>query len=153
MKFLSALLLLLSFSTAATAQTSLDQQIELVRQSANTDRKVILMGNVDFTADESAEFWPAWNKYRAATAANNDRLLSVIKDFAENYDNMTDQKASQILTDSFSVKMQGIVILQNFSQQINKFMPTQKVMRIVQIESKLNAAIDLQLAAEIPLVK
>jgi len=153
MKFLSVFLLLVSISSSASAQTALDQQIELTRQSAHTDRKIILMGNVDFTSDESAEFWPAWNQYRAEIAANNDRLLSAIKDFAENYENMTDLKASQLLTDSFSINMQEVAIKQKFANNINRFMPAKKVMRIIQVENKLDAAIDMQLAAEIPLVK
>ena len=65
MKLLSVLVLILSFSTVASAQTALDEQIALARQSAHTDRKVILMGNVNFTSSESAEFWPAWKQYRA----------------------------------------------------------------------------------------
>jgi hypothetical protein len=153
MKFLFSLLLLASISTAASAQTALDEQIELVRQSAHTDRKIILMGNMTFTSDESANFWPAWNEYRAAMSANGDRTLALIKDFAENYESMTDQKANELLTDHFSIEMQNVVVKQKFSQEINKFLPAQKVMRIIQIENKLDAAIDLQLASEIPLTK
>ena len=153
MKFLFSLFLLVSISTAASAQTALDEQIALVRQSAHTDRKIILMGNMNFTSDESANFWPAWNEYRAAMAANGDRTLALIKNFAENYETMTDQKANEILTDHFSIEMQNVVVKQKFSQEINKFLPAQKVMRIIQIENKLDAAIDLQLAAEIPLAK
>ena len=150
---IAALLLLLSFSSLASAQTPIDEQIALVRQSAHTDRKVAIMGNVHFTADESAQFWPAWDAYRAAAMANGDRLLALIKDFAANYDEMTDQKATELLTDSFSIRMQDVVIKQNFAKKINGFMPAQKVMRIIQIENKLDAAIDMKLAAEIPLAK
>jgi hypothetical protein len=153
MKFLFSLILLLSVSVTASAQTALDEQIALVRQSANTDRKIILMGNMTFMADESAEFWPAWKQYRLAMAANGDRTLALIKDFAANYENMTDQKANEIMTDHFSIEMQNLVIKQQFSQEISKFMPARKVMRVMQIENKLDAAIDLQLASEIPLTK
>lgn len=153
MKFLSALALLLSLSGPASAQTAMDEQIALARQSAHTDRQVLIMGNVHFTADESAQFWPAWKEYRAAMEANGDRLLGLIKDFAANYEEMNDQKASELMADSFSIQMQDIVIKKNFAKKITVFMPAQKVMRIIQIENKLDAAIDMQLAAEIPLVK
>ena len=153
MKFLSALILFLSLSTTASAQTALDEQIALVRQSAHTDRKVILMGNMTFTADESAAFWPKWNEYRAAVAANGDRTLALIKDFAANFESITDQKASELMTDSFSIQMQDLVIKQNFAKELDTIMPTKKVMRVIQIENKLDAAIDLQLASEIPLAK
>jgi len=153
MKFLSVLILFLSLSTTASAQTALDEQIALVRQSVHTDRKVILMGNMTFTADESAAFWPKWNEYRAAVAANGDRRLAQIKDFAANYEQMTDQKAQEIMTDYFSIQMQDLVVKQNFAKELNKIMPAVKVMRVLQIENKLDAAIDLQLASEIPLAK
>ena len=153
MKFLSALALLLAFATTAGAQTALDQQIELVRQTANTDRKAILMGNMEFNDSESAEFWPTWKKYRAAISANGDRTLALIRNFAENYEAMTDQKANELLTDSFSIQMQNLVIKQQFAQEIDKFLPAQKVMRVIQIENKLDAAIQMQLSAEIPLTK
>jgi hypothetical protein len=153
MKYFYALVLLLSFSTTASAQTALDEQIALARQSAHTDRKIILMGNMTFTADESAGFWPAWNAYRAAAQANGDRRLALIKNFAEHYEGMTDQKANEIMSDHFSISMQDVVIKQNFAKKINEFMPAQKVMRVIQIENKLDAAIDMKLAAEIPLTK
>ena len=153
MKLIFSLILLVSFSTAVSAQTALDEQIALTRQSAHTDRKIIIMGNMTFTADESAQFWPAWNEYRAAMAANGDRTLALIKDFAANFETMTDQKADEIMTDHFSIEMQNVVIKQKFAQEIDKFMPAQKVMRVIQIENKLDAAIDLQLASEIPLTQ
>jgi hypothetical protein len=153
MKFLSVLLLLLSASTSALAQTALDDQIALARQSAHTDRQVLIMGNVNFSSDESAEFWPAWKQYRAAMSANGDRTINLIKNFADHYESMTDQKANELLVDSFSIKMQDVVIKQNFAKDINKFLPTTKVMRIIQIENKLDAAMQMKLAAEIPLAQ
>jgi hypothetical protein len=153
MKFLSALILALSFSTVASAQTAMEEQIALARQSAHTDRQVLIMGNIHFTADESAEFWPAWKQYRAAMAANADRMLALITDFAGHYEEMTDLKANELLVDSFSIKMQDLVIKQQFAKDINKFMPAKKVMRVIQIENKLDAALQMKLASEIPLVK
>jgi len=153
MKFLSAIALLLSLSATVSAQSPMDEQIALARQSAHTDRQVLIMGNMHFTSDESAQFWPAWKQYRAAMAANNDRLLALIKDFAEHYEEMDDLKARALLTDHFSVDMQDVVIKKNFAKEIAKFMPEKKVLRVIQIENKLDAALKMKLAAEIPLVK
>lgn len=153
MKFLASFALLLMFSTSVNAQSILDQQIELTRKAANTDRQAIIMGNVNFNSEESAQFWPAWKQYRAAISANGDRTLALIKNFADNYEQMSDLKASELLTDGFSIQMQNLVIKQQFAKEIDKFLPTQKVMRIIQIENKLDAAIQMKLAAEIPLTK
>lgn len=153
MKILSILALLLSFSSAVSAQTPMDEQIELARQTAQADRQAILMGNMEFNADESAEFWRAWKEYRAAMKANGDRMLNLIKNFAVNYENMTDMKANELMTDYFSIKMQDLVIKQQFAKKIDVFLPARKVMRVIQIENKLDAAIEMQLASEIPLTR
>ncbi len=53
MKYLFSLILLVSFTTAIPAQTTteeqnlLEEQIALIRQSAHTDRKIIIMGNYE----------------------------------------------------------------------------------------------------------
>jgi len=153
MKLISALVLLLTFSTTASAQTAMEEQIALARQSAHTDRQVLIMGNMHFTSEESAQFWPAWKEYRAAISANTDRTLALIADFAEHYNEMTDQKADNLMTDSFSIKMQDLVIKQKFANNIKKFMPAKKAMRVIQIENKLDAALQMKLASEIPLTK
>ena len=153
MKILFILALLLSFSNAVFAQTPMDEQIELARQTAQADRQAILMGNMEFNADEGAEFWRAWKEYRAAVTANGDRMLYLIKNFAANYENMTDMKANELMTDYFSIKMQDLVIKQQFANKIDVFLPARKVMRVIQIENKLDAAIEMQLASEIPLTQ
>ena len=153
MRILSILALLLTFTATAFAQTAMDEQIALARQSANADRQAILMGNMQFNADEAAEFWPAWKAYRAAVKANGDRLLNLIRDFGTNYESMTDLKANELMTDYFSIRMQDLVIKQQFAKKIDVFLPAQKVMRVIQIENKLDAAIQMQLASEIPLTQ
>lgn len=153
MKYLTLFLLLVTLASPAVAQTALDDQIALARQSAQTDRKVILLANMNFTSEESELFWPKWEEYRAAAVANGDRKLALIKEFAENYENMNNQVADEVMTDYFSIKMQEIVILQSFAKELTHFMPATKAMRVIQIETKLDAAITMQLASEIPLAK
>jgi len=153
MKPIFTLLLCVLLSSTASAQTALDEQIALARQSAQTDRQVLIMGNVHFTSEESADFWPVWKQYRASMMANGDRMMALIANFAEHYEEMSDMKAKEIMMDSFSIKMQDLAIKQKFAMNISKIMPAKKAMRIIQIENKLDAAVDMKLAAEIPLAK
>ena len=153
MKFLTTLVLLLMSSTTVFAQTTMDQQIELARQASNLDRQALLLGNMQFTTEESDLFWPAWREYRLAMRSNGDRMVALIKGFAANYEDMDNLIAGDMMTDYFSIKMQDLVIKQQFAQKINAFLPAKKVMRITQIENKLDAAIQMQMAAQTPLVK
>jgi hypothetical protein len=153
MKSLIIFVSLLALSTIAVAQTPLDDQIALVRQSAQTDRKVIILGNVHFTSAESVDFWPRWEQYRAAMSSNGDMMLAMIKSFAAQYDDMTGPDANKLLESYYTIMREGLDIKEAFTTDIGKFMPAQKVLRIIQIENKLDVAIQMGLAAEIPLAK
>jgi hypothetical protein len=144
-------ILLLSFS--AFAQSSLDRQIELARQDANADRQALVRGNVPMTEEEAFAFWPAWEEYRLAMSSNTDRMIRLLQEYAQNYQQMSDLKADQLMTDYFSIRMQNLVIRQQFARKVKALIPAHKVMRVVQIENKLDAAQQMQLAAEIPLVR
>ena len=153
MRKIPSLLAILVFSFNALAQTALDQQIELARQDANADRQALVRGNVDLTEEEADAFWPAWDEYRLAMSSNSDRMIRLLRDYAQNYDQMTDLKADELMADYFSIRMQNMVIRQQFARKVKAFLPARKVMRVVQIENKLDAAQQMRLAAEIPLVK
>ena len=153
MRQITTFLAILALSFSAFAQSALDQQIELARQDANADRQALVKLNVPFTEEEADAFWPAWDEYRLAMNSNADRMIRLLKEYAQNYQQMTNLKADELMTDFFSIRMQNLVIRQQFARKIDAFIPTRKVMRVVQIENKLDAALQMQLAAEIPLVK
>ena len=153
MRQITSFLAILLFTASAWSQTGLDQQIELARQNADADRQALVRGNVPLTEEEAHAFWPAWDEYRLAMSSNNDRMIRLLQEYAQNYDQMTDLKADELMTDYFSIRMQNMVIRQQFARKIEAFMPARKVMRVVQIENKLDAAQQMRLAAEIPLVK
>ena len=145
---------LLFLALAATVQAqSLDDQIALVRQAHNTDREAVITLNVHFTSAESEAFWPAYREYRKSMQANGDLRLNLIKEFAASYNDLTDEQASRLLENSFKIQQDRLDTRRQYSARFTEFLPGKKVARIMQMESKMDAAIDMKLAAEIPLVK
>jgi len=75
--------------------SAIDAQIALVREVANAERTAIVADNVSFTAAESEAFWPLYREYRGEFQVIGDGSLALIKDFAKNYNSMTDEKATE----------------------------------------------------------
>lgn len=146
-------LLIAALLAAPSLASELDQQIALVRQAHNTDREAMITLNVHFTAAESAAFWPLYREYRKAMQANGDMRLALIKDMAASYESMTDEQADTLLKRHLNIRQDGLDTRRVYAMRFGEVLPGKKVARVMQIEHKMDAAIDMQLAAEIPLIK
>lgn len=152
MKRLTVLILALLIGAAAQANP-LDDQIALVRQAHNTDREAVITLNVHFTSTESEAFWPLYREYRKAMQANGDMRLDLIKEFAVSYESLTDDQATALLKKSMNIDQDRNDTRRVYAMRFGEVLPGKKVARIMQMEHKMDTAIDMKLAAEIPLVK
>lgn len=66
---------------------------------------------------------------------------------------MTNEKAREIIEESFEIDGEKLQIRQHYARKFRKILPEIKIARLLQIESKVDAVYTLQLSAEIPLFK
>ena len=131
----------------------LEHEIEAARKLMSTERKLIIAGELFLTPDESKAFWPVYNEYEAATRKIGDEKIRLITDYGENFDKMTPEYAERLLEDSFDINSQYIDLRRSYVKKFKKVLPVIKVVRLYQIDSKLNAVLEFRLAAQIPLVQ
>src|SRR5271165_4150454 len=74
-----------------------DQDIEMLRADLRSQRKQITAQNLPLTADEATKFWPIFDQYRKEAIKPNDERWAVIKEYATNYDTMTDAQAQDYM--------------------------------------------------------
>ena len=146
------LLLCLLLPAAAHAQ-SLDDQIALVRQAMDTDREALITLNVHFTSAESQAFWPLYREYRRAMKAHGDLRLQLIRDFAASYEGMKDEQATAFLERSLNIQQDRVDTRRQYADRFLEVLPGKKAARVMQMEWKMDTAIDMKLASEIPIVR
>ena len=129
--------------------------IEVMRAVLQTDRKTIVAANMELTAQESADFWPVYNDYQVDRAKVVDRLVALIGAYAQsyNYKSLTDEKAKEMLDELLSVEKAKVKLRKKYACKFNKVLPEKKVLRFYQLENKMDAVIQLDLASGIPLAK
>ncbi len=81
------------------------------------------------------------------------RQLDVIVDYANHYDNMTEDKAQELLDRSLIYEEQAIKVKQLYVDKFRRILPNTKVTRLMQIESRMDTAIKMKLAEGIPLME
>ena len=131
----------------------LEHEIEAARKLMRTERKLVIAGELFLTPDESKAFWPVYTEYETAAIKIGDEKLRLITDYADNFDQMTPEYAERLLKESFDLNSREAELRRSYVKKFKKVLPVIKVVRLYQIDSKLNAVLDFQLAARIPLVQ
>jgi hypothetical protein len=147
-----SLILLFSFIAALTYAQQNDY-IELVRSTIKTEKKALIAEVMQLSDAESQVFWPVYNEYQEKRYAINTNLFNLITDFAENFENMSPEKATDIAMTSNKHDMDILKLEKTYFKKISKMISPQKAFRFLQAENKIEAMINAQLASEIPLLE
>ncbi len=156
MKYALCLMFLLLIQTPLYAQSlsaTAERDIAISRQIINDKRNTALAFNMSFTEEEKDAFWPLYSKYRDAMSNVGTRQLDVIVDYANHYENMTEDKAQELLDRSLIYEEQAIKVKQLYVDKFRRILPNIKVTRLMQIENRMDAAIKLKLSEGIPLME
>lgn len=146
---LSLILILLSFSSFSQ---TIDDYIEIARDVLNTEKKAAVAGAMQLSDTESASFWELYNKYNLEANKVHNQRIALIKDFANNYENLSDEKADEIWNGVISYQQQLLKLKKSYYKKFKKIISPGDAARYFQIENKIEALINANLAAEIPLI-
>ncbi len=128
-------------------------EIEATRSLLQTERKLLVMEQMVLTPEQAEKFWPLYDKYMAERKRVNDLSVKVITDYAANYQSMTDEVARQLVKDSLKFDSQMLSLRKKYVSRFGKIVSDIQVMRLFQLENKLDAIVDFDLAQQIPLVE
>ena len=145
------LVLLAGIAAPASAQTATD--IELTRAHIQTERQAIIADAMKLTDDESLVFWPAYRDYRVEMARLGDRLVKVITEFVSADAALSDEQATRLLDEYLDIKAKDVSVKKKYVGVFRKLLPAPKVTRFFQLENKLDAVVNFDLAATIPLTR
>ena len=127
--------------------------IELIRSDIQTEKKAIITENMMFSEEESAVFWPIYNDYQHDFGKIQDELMALIKDYASNYENMTDEIAKDLWNRNLAIDGKKLSLDKKYFKTMDKVLSTKTVVKFFQIENRLEKLLDLQLSSELPLIQ
>jgi len=129
-----------------------DQDIEMLRADLRSQRKQITAQNMTLTADEAIKFWPIFDQYRQEAIKPNDDRWALIKDYAANYNTMTDAQAGDYIRRSTEVEQQLLALRMRYVPIFEKAISPKKTALWYQIDRRIDLLINLQLSTRIPMV-
>jgi hypothetical protein len=137
----------------ALAQDKPADNMQIVREKVKADKKLLIAEDMKLTESEAKAFWPVYGKYQDELFLLRTRTLKLIKDYADAYETMSNDKAKTLLDELMKIDSLGLKLRQTYLPKFRQVLPEVKVVRYYQIENKINAALMYELAANIPLMK
>ena len=135
----------------AAAQTDEDA-IAVVRSIIKADRQAVVTQALQLTENESQAFWPLYHQYRAEMDKVGDGLMKLVQEYAGAYPNVPEERAEQMLKDLTELEKKKVTTRASFLKKFGKVIPAAKNVRFAQVENRLDLALQLKLASEIPLM-
>ena len=129
-----------------------EKDLALLRRDIRAEKKKIIAANLPLTETEATRFWPIYDQYVAEMTKHNDEFFSVIKDYAANQKTLTDAQASSMIKRWVEIQIGRDQLRQKYIPLFERVIPGKKVALFYQIDRRLYALLDLQVASEIPLI-
>ena len=104
------------------------------------------------TPDEATKFWPLYDQYRQEASKNGDERWALIKDYADNYQTMTDAQAQDYIKREAANEQKVIALRLKYVPIFEKVISAKKTALFCQIDHRVDLMIQLQLASQIPMV-
>jgi hypothetical protein len=134
-------------------QQELNKDVTLLRQDIRAKKKKLIAANLQLTADQATKFWPVYDQYTAELVQINNQKYAVFKEYADTWGTMTDDQALSMLRRSLDVDSQVSALRQKYVPIFNRVVPGKVTATFFQLDRRIQAMIDLQLASQFPLVQ
>jgi hypothetical protein len=136
-----------------SAQSSADQDIDLLRKDIRSQKKQIIAANLQLTDIEAEKFWPLYDQYTAELVKINNAKYATVKEYVTNYDTLTDDQAVALTRKLLGVDEQVAQLRLKYVPLVSNVISGKKTALFFQLDRRLVMLIDLQLAAQIPMIQ
>ena len=143
--------------TAAPLDTdekkNMQAYIDLLRSDVRQQKAEIMGSVMLLSAQDAAKFWPIYEDYDTQLTKLNDQRVENIKEYAENYDDMTDAKADELIQKSIAYQKERAELLAQTYEKVKQALGAVTAARFAMVEHQLLLIIDLKIASSLPVAQ
>ena len=151
MKYILMIAIMLSLNLVYAQDT--DSYIDQLRSELKANKKTIITETMEFTDQQASIFWPIYGEFEKELDELNNNRVENIKDFAANYDNLNDEKASELINKSFDFQSDRLALNEEYFNKFAEALSPTVAAKFMQLQNQIQLVVDLSIAANLPLVK
>ena len=156
-KYLSAVVcvwsLLAAPMTLAEGNAADATDMQALRAAVRADKKALVASTLNLTPAEEKKFWPIYDSYQRDLDLANRRRNVVVIDVVSLNKPLTDLYAKNLTNELMAADEAEIKARRSMHNKVLRALPDKKAARYLQLESKIRAFQDYDIAVAIPLVK
>lgn len=146
-----AVVIVCGVGSLTAAQENPPSQKQLDFAAISAQRKAVVGANMKLSSEQAKAFWPLYDQYEAAMDRVDKRHAREIKEYAKNYENLNDQQANRKLDEVMAVAQDRVNVQKQFIPKFRAALPGITVTRFFQVDNKLHALVQCQIAQLVPL--
>ena len=127
--------------------------LQAMQQAARKDKRALVNEKLQLTPDEAKKFWPIYDTLQRDLSRLNRERNVALEILANRDKPPSDAYAKQVVNDLMTTEEQEIKAMRKASNATMKALPPRKAARYMQLENKLRAAQDYEIAVVFPLVQ
>ncbi len=131
----------------------LNAYIALLKSDLTSRKSGFIAEGLRLSDKEAAVFWPVYQEYEADLKRLDDARLRLVKDYAENYDGMTDARAKELVERRFALEGRRVGLERKYFKRLTKVLPGRTAARFFQLDYRFGLLISLKGVSEIPLIE
>jgi len=156
-KFVMPMLIILALwpSQLWAQTTAAEEDMKILIEKVNADKKLLVAANMELIDAEAQGFWPIYKAYQRDLKTVDQRVISAILNYADAYKRggITDEQAVLMISEVIAIERFEVDMLEAYAARLTGVLPPWKIVRYLQIERKIRAAIRFSMAKEVPLAK
>jgi Spy/CpxP family protein refolding chaperone len=127
--------------------------MQALRTAVRADKKALVASTLNLTDAEAKKFWPIYDAYQRDLDLANRRRNLVVVDVVGSNKPISNLYAKNLANELLAADEAEIKSRRTMQNKVMKALPDTKAARYVQLESKIRAFQDYDIAVAIPLVK
>jgi hypothetical protein len=131
----------------------LNAYIALLRSDLKARKTGFIAEGLRLSDKEAAVFWPVYKEYEAELKRLDEARLRLVKDYAENYDKMTDARAKELVERRLALEGQRVGLERKYFRRLTKVLPGRTAARFFQLDYRFGLLMSLKGVSEIPLIE
>lgn len=138
-------------SEADTQKKNRDAYLALMRRDVRQEKAEIMGATMALSAQDAAKFWPIYSDYDLQLTKLNDQRIANIKEYAQNYAQLSDDEADKLIQKSMAYQKQRAELLAQTYEKVKQALGGVTAARFAMIEHQILTIIDLQIIEALPI--
>ena len=130
-----------------------ESYVALLRSDIQTRKTDVIQQNLTLSEDQARKFWSLQRSYENDLSKLGDRGLDVIRDYARNWDDLSDEMARNLGKRLLDYHKKREDLHGKYFDRISKEISPMIAAKFFQIEMQLEDIFDLGVASSVPLIK